>query len=330
MMDSELLQALRTGNVDKLEDLLQSEGRDTTSVEATGTSPMLRVSIDQPTEPEVTENITNDQNAGHATSGQLPMLLRGVTSAGDGALHIAVRHGHEDVVRAIFCIAGVPLVNQTTDAPGARDDQGHQICCILLHASLSICASSCNHPEGNTIRTSTRGGEEVAATMTSRETQVPLSPPPTAAGSSTQCTQSFAMFLRAQNDMGETCLHEAVRWGHTNIVSLLMAVDANPNNITSPALVEIVDNDGSSPLYLATTLRRLDIVKALTVRDYRYSVSQAGPARKTALHAAVLLSTGMHVLMLCSVFFFFFSLSLALSQLLSATNILRTTFIQNI
>lgn len=84
--------------------------------------------------------------------------------------------------------------------------------------------------------------------------------------------------LRAQNLKGETCLHEAVRHGHADIVKML---------IEKAPLVQIVDNQGISPLYLATTLRMTKIVTALTKGPYK--ADDAGPAGKTALHAAVVL-----------------------------------------
>ncbi|CAN6334407.1 unnamed protein product [Urochloa humidicola] len=112
-----------------------------------------------------------------------------------------------------------------------------------------------------------------------------------------QGTMKFVDLLRARNNRGETCLHEAIRWGHTDIVRELIAVDAKLEDETTPPLVQIKDNNGASPLYLATTLRMVDIVECLT--HYKtYRVSYAGPAGKTALHAAVLLSTALCDLLL--------------------------------
>ncbi|XP_037482949.1 uncharacterized protein LOC119361889 [Triticum dicoccoides] len=102
-----------------------------------------------------------------------------------------------------------------------------------------------------------------------------------------------AMFLRAQNLKGETCLHEAVRHGHAGIVKTLILTDSRIPYLGRPTLMQIVDNAGISPLYLATTLRRIEIVRALTKKTYRQddkdAASCSGPARKTALHAAVVL-----------------------------------------
>ncbi|XP_051213060.1 uncharacterized protein [Lolium perenne] len=90
----------------------------------------------------------------------------------------------------------------------------------------------------------------------------------------------IAKLMRAQNLKGETCLHEAVRHGNEDIVNILI--------LKAPLVVQMVDNESVSPLYLATTLRRTKIVSILTERPYN-AASCAGPAGKTALHAAVVL-----------------------------------------
>uniref|UniRef100_A0A0E0LZF5 Uncharacterized protein n=1 Tax=Oryza punctata TaxID=4537 RepID=A0A0E0LZF5_ORYPU len=93
-----------------------------------------------------------------------------------------------------------------------------------------------------------------------------------------------------------TCLHEAVRLGHKDVVEYLVSEDAGlgvpsrSRNIPLP-LVQIVDNEGISALYLATTLRRVDIVQVLITGTIPSTIpSYYGPAGKTALHAAVLFS----------------------------------------
>uniref|UniRef100_A0A0E0QPC2 Ubiquitin-like protease family profile domain-containing protein n=1 Tax=Oryza rufipogon TaxID=4529 RepID=A0A0E0QPC2_ORYRU len=89
-----------------------------------------------------------------------------------------------------------------------------------------------------------------------------------------------------------TCLHEAVRHGHEDVVKYLVSKDADLGDVPLP-LVQIVDNEGTSPLYLATTLRRDSIVKVLTEAapsGMPRAASYSGPAGKTALHAAVLFS----------------------------------------
>jgi ankyrin repeat protein len=124
-------------------------------------------------------------------------------------------------------------------------------------------------------------------------------PPPASGG------VQFVEFLRSRNHRGETCLHEAVRMGHTKLVSLLVKVDAkvmSTSIVSTPTLVQIVDDEGTSPLYLATTLGHKDIVEALTTNtsannNHYPAASSAGPAGKTALHAAVVVSRGIVTLM---------------------------------
>jgi ankyrin repeat protein len=95
--------------------------------------------------------------------------------------------------------------------------------------------------------------------------------------------------LKAKNVHGETALHEAVRIGHCDIVNELISFE--------PRLTGIVDAEGVSPLYVATMMNRLDIVRLFT-REEPLMVSSAGPNGQTALHAAVLEHAGMYYLLL--------------------------------
>lgn len=182
-----------------------------------------------------------------------------VTSDGDGVLHIAARFGNDKIVKEINTrdrtLAGVLL-----SAVNNRGD-------ITLH-----CAAA--------------GGSDVMVKFF-LEKMMPENRDPII----------IAKFLRAQNIKGETCLHEAVRHEHVKIVEILLSedkkiVDLSIEDLKGPTLAQIVDNEGISPLYLATTLRRIKIVRGLTKSPYdqdKYAASCAGPAGKTALHAAVVL-----------------------------------------
>ncbi|KQJ81688.1 ankyrin-2-like [Brachypodium distachyon] len=105
--------------------------------------------------------------------------------------------------------------------------------------------------------------------------------------------QRAKQLLREKKCDGETCLHEAVRSGNKLAVETLVEEDVNVFERGDPCvLVGMEDNEGVSPLYLATTLRQLDIVQFLTQKQRRLSYPDAsykGPGEKTALHAAVLL-----------------------------------------
>ncbi|CAN6221312.1 unnamed protein product [Urochloa humidicola] len=92
--------------------------------------------------------------------------------------------------------------------------------------------------------------------------------------------------VRMQNKRGETALHEAVRFGRTTglrMVKDLMAVDKE--------LARVVARDGTSALYLATSLHYNRIVRELIHQDKELAFS--GPLGQNALHPAVLHSKKM-------------------------------------
>ncbi|KAM0828296.1 hypothetical protein ACQ4PT_067640 [Festuca glaucescens] len=112
--------------------------------------------------------------------------------------------------------------------------------------------------------------------------------------------------LGMRNLNGETCLHDAVRCGERGAVEKLVEEDVKV--FVGPdedlALVRMHDNNSVSPLYLATTLSKLEIVQFLTkdqvpvpaqapggvpVQSKYPAASYTGPGGKTALHAAVLI-----------------------------------------
>ncbi|PVH62166.1 hypothetical protein PAHAL_3G224500 [Panicum hallii] len=84
--------------------------------------------------------------------------------------------------------------------------------------------------------------------------------------------------LRARNAAGETALHEAVRFGDTEMVAALVGGDRE--------LARVVADDGTSPLYLASTWGRHRIAREMHDRDH--GLSYSGPDGQNALHAAVL------------------------------------------
>jgi hypothetical protein len=88
--------------------------------------------------------------------------------------------------------------------------------------------------------------------------------------------------LRARNAAGETALHEAVRFGDTEMVAALVGGDRE--------LARVVADDGTSPLYLASTWGRHRIAREMHDRDH--GLSYSGPDGQNALHAAVLHDRG--------------------------------------
>ncbi|EAY78378.1 hypothetical protein OsI_33465 [Oryza sativa Indica Group] len=87
-------------------------------------------------------------------------------------------------------------------------------------------------------------------------------------------------FLRKENCSKETALHEAVRVGNKNIITKLFEFDSELARYPR-------DGTGTSPLYLAVLLERVDIARKLHELS-KGRLSYSGPNRQNALHAAVL------------------------------------------
>ncbi|XP_039822217.1 ankyrin repeat-containing protein At2g01680-like [Panicum virgatum] len=100
-----------------------------------------------------------------------------------------------------------------------------------------------------------------------------------------------ADFWRLRNSKGETCLHEAIRHGHTEFVLQLIIRDdmllQQDGMRRLLALTQIEDDEGLSPLYLATSLKNLNIIDILIDPLRLRTASYAGPQGRTAMHAAV-------------------------------------------
>ncbi|XP_062217655.1 ankyrin repeat-containing protein At5g02620-like [Phragmites australis] len=94
--------------------------------------------------------------------------------------------------------------------------------------------------------------------------------------------------VRKENGRKETALHEAVRLGSKHTVELLMAADSE---------LASFPKEGTSPLYLAILLERIDIVQSLYVMSGG-NLSYSGPNGQNALHAAVLRGQDMTEMLL--------------------------------
>ncbi|XP_062227607.1 ankyrin repeat-containing protein At5g02620-like [Phragmites australis] len=92
--------------------------------------------------------------------------------------------------------------------------------------------------------------------------------------------------LRMQNKRGETALHEAVRFGDSTGICMVKALMSEDKE-----LARVVANDGTSPLYLATSLHHRSIATELIAQDKKLAYS--GPHGQNALHTAVLHSKNM-------------------------------------
>ena len=98
--------------------------------------------------------------------------------------------------------------------------------------------------------------------------------------------------VRARNGRGETALHEAVRFGDAEMVGALMDGDRG--------LACVVADDGTAPLYLASSLGRRKI--ACVLHHKGDGLSYSGPDGQNALHAAVIHHKGeLYILVLFEV-----------------------------
>ncbi|KAB1226629.1 hypothetical protein CJ030_MR1G027488 [Morella rubra] len=77
-----------------------------------------------------------------------------------------------------------------------------------------------------------------------------------------------------------TALHEAVRFGHIEVVKLLIHED--------PGLSQFANNDGETPLYMAIA-REFPIVAFVIILSTHELQACGGPLDRTALHAAIVL-----------------------------------------
>uniref|UniRef100_J3MLK2 PGG domain-containing protein n=2 Tax=Oryza brachyantha TaxID=4533 RepID=J3MLK2_ORYBR len=168
--------------------------------------------------------------------------ILGVTSNGNTALHLVASRGHADLAE-IICKQAPSLVaapNESLDTP--------------LH-----CAARAGHLEVVTRLLNVPTDESAAAELAA----------------------AAEAALRVRNCLGATVLHEAVRHGHTEVVTHLMTRDAQLASVTS--------DDGVSPLYLAATTGSVPMVQALlrpSGDGTRSPASFAGREGRTALHVA--------------------------------------------
>ncbi|XP_034579741.1 protein ACCELERATED CELL DEATH 6 isoform X1 [Setaria viridis] len=94
--------------------------------------------------------------------------------------------------------------------------------------------------------------------------------------------EEAAAALRARNCLGATALYEAVRHRSVVLVDLLMT--------EAPELSSLAAEDGLSPLYLATSIGSLQMVRRIvrpSLDGTPSPASYSGPKGRTALHSAV-------------------------------------------
>lgn len=97
--------------------------------------------------------------------------------------------------------------------------------------------------------------------------------------------QKLEEVLCARNQLGETALHEAAHSDYSFVVEELVGADET--------LANLLDNNGTSPLYMAAASGSLDVVRVLI--GCKPPVSHSGPHGQTALHAAIIRGEGYKV-----------------------------------
>jgi ankyrin repeat protein len=93
-----------------------------------------------------------------------------------------------------------------------------------------------------------------------------------------------------QNKKGRMALHVATRNDHTGIIDLLCS--------TPGAEVDAQDNEGFSPLLVASIYGHEDAVRTLLARGARQELQDS--AGRTALHWAIILNRASIVELLCA------------------------------
>lgn len=99
-----------------------------------------------------------------------------------------------------------------------------------------------------------------------------------------------------RNECGETALHLAVRAPHNNEACIDNLMEHDPDL----ACIPHDEEGGSSPLYLAISLGKLEIGKRMYDTSKRLNrgnakLSYSGPDGRNALHAAVSRGEGIYI-----------------------------------
>lgn len=195
-------------------------------------------------------------NVDGSTEYAASLLLQGATPDGDSALHIVASSGDGDR----YVKSAEVIYSRAKHLLAARNGRGS----TPLH-----CAARAGNFAVLSLFIDLARREEEAGAVDSRIRTRTL--------------------LRMQNKpAGETALHEAIRAAHMPMVGELMTAD--------DCLARVPSHDGTSPLFLAVSLRHHAIARELYKRDSQLSYS--GPHGQNALHAAVLRSQVMNELLL--------------------------------
>uniref|UniRef100_A0A0D3H4U2 PGG domain-containing protein n=1 Tax=Oryza barthii TaxID=65489 RepID=A0A0D3H4U2_9ORYZ len=227
---------------------------------------LLAVNTTQPP-PQVVLQV--DRPAAAAPSAAANTLLEGVTSEGDSALHVV----------AAAAVAA---------ACGDDDDDVFLDCAGVIHGAARHLIRARNSNGDTPLHRASRAGSvnmvRRLIAMAKDEAGDDDHDDHDDGGERRRQRAAVELLLRAQNKRGETALHEAIRSNSRDLV-----VDELLSHDTELARVP-GEEGGTSPLYLAISLRRFEVAKKLHERDEQLSYS--GPQGRNALHVAVLIGKG--------------------------------------
>uniref|UniRef100_A0A0E0B0Z0 PGG domain-containing protein n=1 Tax=Oryza glumipatula TaxID=40148 RepID=A0A0E0B0Z0_9ORYZ len=227
---------------------------------------LLAVNTAQPP-PQVVLQV--DRPAAAAPSAAANTLLEGVTSEGDSALHVV----------AAAAVAA---------ACGDDDDDVFLDCAGVIHGAARHLIRARNSNGDTPLHRASRAGSvnmvRRLIAMAKDEAGDDDHDDHDDGGERRRQRAAVELLLRAQNKRGETALHEAIRSNSRDlVVDELLSHD--------PELARVPGEEGgTSPLYLAISLRRFEVAKKLHERDEQLSYS--GPQGRNALHVAVLIGKG--------------------------------------
>lgn len=102
--------------------------------------------------------------------------------------------------------------------------------------------------------------------------------------------------LRMMNNQGETALHEAVRFNHTKVVSLLLREYPNLSS---------ANNVGETPIYIAAE-KGFESMIIEILDNSNLPLMHGGPLGRTALHAAIIRNEEGNAYLFSFICFLFF------------------------
>uniref|UniRef100_A0A0D9XBQ7 PGG domain-containing protein n=1 Tax=Leersia perrieri TaxID=77586 RepID=A0A0D9XBQ7_9ORYZ len=243
IMNPELLMAARNGDMESLKRLLDA---DAALVPPARPVAAAATADDEESRRQVILEV--DRPAAAAAAGML--LLEGVTSEGDSALH---------VVAAAAC--------------GTGEEDGFLKCADAIYGAAGHLLRARNSNGDTPLhRASSAGSVPMVRKL--------IGFAKAEDGNQQQIIPAGVVvveLLRAQNKRGETALHEAIR-------------SSNEELVAEDAGLARVPGDGTSPIYLAISLRELEFAKKRHDKDDQLSYS--GPEGRNALHVAVLIGKG--------------------------------------